>query len=700
MAVQYWGTRGIKDRFKGIFNEVIAIISAPITGIDSDGWKATYPTPPSEFSPQTAPEFFEVDRVGFNDSGTAITVTELVTLMKRVREPYSDQNTLTVSDVALSDDIYSTDTINNVTNNSVVVSNKPLCQWLRPDMDRATSGTYSPKLFVAHKHARDSRPVAAVKFSITDGTTTVTDTVSSMSTITYTASNKTVPHFTTTLDTSSLTPNVALTLDVIVYPWVGAAYQASVDGATYPSTNFTTMRVFNDVSYGTAYAYVGVGAGGGTVSETPATAQADPYPTVAAAANALKTYNNTNFSRNFSSGGVIRLEVGTHTHSGFNGATTDDLHLIVEAADVADKLTTIYQDAGSNTINSLPGRMLFRNLTLRQNGVGNTIFLDNVAGTNNDNRLILENVFIDRVTSGNFYEAWVYRVGRLFAIDCTVEGEPFKVFSTANKQAQAVGCSGALGSTYHNIGCHLTNSYGLSQYFNTDAGLEAPTMAVLAFNTYSVSSTSSKIVAVKDQTLADGIALIGNVIEDIDGTTSAAVDLWGDGDIKPQDNVVLQINTVVGERTNIMYQDTGTVRVDKRAYVQSCVFSRINTKSDTFAPESGNRIGNWPVIYKVGWRNNAYLQVANDNSADFGIGAWAGEVGALGDVMGTPSTPIDPDWINDASGDGSGLGGGDYRPGGSTELPFIPSGMAPYPVDQNGTTILNDGTSYIGALQP
>lgn len=76
-----------------------------------------------------------------------------------------------------------------------------------------------------------------------------------------------------------------------------------------------------------------------------------------------------------------------------------------------------------------------------------------------------------------------------------------------------------------------------------------------------------------------------------------------------------------------------------------------------------------------------------------------GEIPGIGSQKGNATTPIDPDWTDDQSFQGGGLGNGDYRPGVSTELVLIPSAGAPFSFDMNGTALTNDGNDYIGALQ-
>lgn len=126
---------------------------APVTAIAADGWRASYNgTPPAEMDPAGAPESFAVVRPGFDAAGNATTVTDTVTLMKRVRRPYPDQASLTPDDIALSDFIYADDSVAGVTNNSARPYPQPLAMWLTPDYSRADSAAFAVRLAVAHAH--------------------------------------------------------------------------------------------------------------------------------------------------------------------------------------------------------------------------------------------------------------------------------------------------------------------------------------------------------------------------------------------------------------------------------------------------------------------------------------------------------------------------------------------------------------------
>jgi hypothetical protein len=680
---------------------VTADLSAtPVTVIAANGWQATWPAPPA-IDPVAAPQTLAVTRAGFTATGTATTVTDTVTVMARVRQPYPNQAVLTADQVSLSDFVYAGDTILGVANGSTVSYPRPVCCWLTPDLERATGSTFTARLAVAHAHARGGRAVAAVTFIASDGTNTVTQTVSTMSSRQW-ASGLWAPYFECTLDLSTLAPATICTLDAIVYPWVGTAFRASVQGAIYPSINFTVLKFLNDRtgSYGTAYAYVNATTGNnstGTVSATAATAAAAPFLTVAAAAAAVKTFNTAAFGRAEAAGGVIRLVEGTHAHASFAAATANAFPLLIEAADPATKATTIYTDNGVNVSGGLPSKMKFQNLTLRKVG-GNVILLDNAAGLANlDRMLVLQNVALDRAGAAA-YGAWIYRTGRCWMVDCT--GDPagaVAMFNTVTKEINLIGCS-LPGQTTTAVYNAVASVVGWASDMANTTGMEAAAGQVFHHCVMSQSNVSGKAFLANTTIGAAGLAVVGCVIEATSGNTAPALAISADSVTVPVQNVTCTGCTVVGSRSNWLYQDSGSTTIAKSGTLRFNVNTYRNTKTDVFGT-NGALTGNWAACYNVGSLSNASLLGDNAGHSVCGVGNWLGEVAAPGDATGSAAAPLAVTWANDQSFAGGGGGLGDYTPAPGNALPLIPAGLAPYPVDQKGRPVSNTGSARAGAIQ-
>ena len=665
--------------------------SAGLTTIKADGWLATYNSPPTEFDPVGAPETFTVTRAGFDATGTGTTVNDTITLMKRVRLPFPNQTTKTVSDAALSNLIYAGNTIPGVVNGSALAAPLPVCMWLDHDLQRAVGQSYTARLAVAHMHARNGRPVAAVKFIATDGTTTVTQTVSAMSVQAYAASGLSAPHFAATLNLATLTANALVTIDAIVYPWIGAAYQLSLNGATYPSSNATTLRVLNDSAYGTAYAYVDPAGNDGTgvTSATPATAAALPYLTVAAAAAGIKAFNNTNYSRNNTAGGIIRLNAGTFTHSSFSASTSGAIPLVIEATNPANKATTFYQDSGSVIFASIPDNVKFKDITIKRQAVGNAVFFD--CANLNTSRLFFENCTMDNSgLAPQAYQFYMYSVAFVTLLNCGGDDLGFAIANDGKKQLNVIGSTHSLGAFTYNVAACKSLNVALRSGLFGSGNRELSKGRFIGFSFLGVANDTG--ISHDDTIGPEGFVLVGCVLESRAGT-SAVMQLSSSS--AGAENLILQSNTTVGERVLIAYSEVSAAL--KSGAQRFCVYNTFNSKGDVFAA-NGSYVGNWSWLHKAGHRSNAFLR-GDDFGDTFGVGQWLGEVAAFGDVTGTNAVPLVADWGSDRSTTGTGAGDGNYTPGASTALPFIPAGLACYAFDLYGRAVPNDGTGIGGAVQ-
>lgn len=672
------------------------LLPAPFQAANADGWTATWASPPA-LDPHASPVQFSVTRAGFDAAGAPASAVDTLTVMSRLRQPFPNQASLTADQVVLSDFIHAGDTVAGAVNNSTRTPPRPVCMWLQPDMLRAT-GSVTVRLAVAHMYARSGRPVAAVRFLLSDGANTVGQTVSAMSTVTYAASGLAVPHFAATLSLAGLAANTALTLDAIIYPWVGEAYQASVHGAAPPSISFGRTRVFNDVSYGTAYVHVDAVNGNnatGVASTDPAVAAASPFLSIANACAALRSFNNAGFGRDNVSGGVIRLAAGTHTYASLGTAQTGTMAALpveIEAADPAARATTVLRDNGASNTTS-PARAVFRNITLLRTFGSNLIFIGNGAAAASENFTVFDRCAFDVGTTGSFGSAWIGAPGRVWMLDCTANAPGLGGnFSTSNKVIGVIGGNVGLGGAVYNAAGALSLNRGSFSPAVT-GNQEAPLGHFIGFSRLALNSASTPVLSAGRMTGPEGFALVGCILEDMDGTTAPHCALWADGNVQPCQNIVLQMNTVVGERVNFLYQDAGTATVAKSGSVRFCAFTRFNIKTDIFGANA-SLTGNWPVLNHVGFRANAFLRGSNSGSG-FTPGSWLGEVRAFGEVSGTDAAPIAADFLNPQA---PGAGNGDYTPGAASALPFVPAGLAPYPVDLLGRAVANDGTARVGAV--
>jgi hypothetical protein len=677
---------------------------APFQSVNTNGWSATYSEPPT-FDPVESPITATVTRQGFNASAEPVAVNDSLTCMARIRQPWPDQASLTTDQVALSEFVYASDTIAGVVNNSTLSYPLPIAHWMRHDKEIINSATYTARLCIAHAYARNGRPVAAVEFSATDGVTTVTSLVSSMSTIAYSASELTVPHFAGDLDFTSFTNGATITISAIIYPWVGEAFNIATDADVYPSPNLTTLEVLNNRTgaFGTAYAYVDAAGPGATptVSADPAVAEANPYGTLDAAATALRAFNDTNYSRNFCDGGFIRLLEGTHIFSNpiRTPGPTSNWPVTIEAANPAAVATTILRDRGSTMQSSLPNHAVFRNIRIQRSGTGSFICYDNTASNlNYDRVMVFDGCSMDANDAGG-YAGYIYRTGNCYFLNCS-QIQSFSQasrLSTVNKAVKSIGSNGTYSvstSTFAAIGCRIVSSSGIFSQSAAIAGVPETLGSLVAFSHLTLTVDGQTLFGSGIPTGARGFAAVGNVLEKLAGATSANGFIHADNNVNVAQNIVLIANTIVGSRLNYLYQDLGTETIEKRGFLAFNVGRSRNTKTDVFGANS-NLVGNWSEIYNAGSRSNSWMR-GSDQTDGYGVGSWLGEVRALGEVSGSDATPVNPAWVNDQSFDGGNAGGGDYTPGAGSELPTITAAMAPHSHDMLGRPYVEG--SKIGAV--
>ena len=105
---------------RGVQNTPPVVPTSPVSYVASDGWQTTHPDP-SAFDPTTSDPVI-VNRQGFDANGNPTLVTDTLALTTRIRLPYPDQEILTANQIALSDFVYTGDTIEATTNASAVPS--------------------------------------------------------------------------------------------------------------------------------------------------------------------------------------------------------------------------------------------------------------------------------------------------------------------------------------------------------------------------------------------------------------------------------------------------------------------------------------------------------------------------------------------------------------------------------------------------
>lgn len=669
-----------------------------LSAIFADGWQATYPSPPADVTGGR----LVVTRSGFDALGTPRTFDETLSVTARVREP--GFATPTPETVALSSYVYSGDTINGVANNSARAYPYAQFAWLVPDMQEVGPGQNSIpyKIAVAHRHARDGKPVAGIRMYVRDHLgNEVSDLELNCTGETYVASGFTASIYEGVVDITDLSSEGArgrlITLDPGFLPWVGAEHRASTITAGKTAAENTVLTFGNNRNNWrpTLYAYVDPNAGGGAgVSTDPAVAAAAPFATAALASAALRNWHDANTGRGAIDGSVMRLVEGTHVHSVWPNRVCDDYCMIVEGVPGSDPAAVIYQDAGVETRTSFAEKVLTRNFTIARTTADAIVMLEAGTVTGRATYLAMQNVAIDDggfAPTDNFF----WRYGASYFENCTQD-------SGQVAAQKVIGCVGDFlaPSTVACVASRIPN------------GQIAPNTADRAdglFVGWSKITTDRadylQGIAVNHPTTMLGIGLVGNVFEvHGDGGAGPAFLINGDGNTDSSENITLIGNTFLGGRANLGYTDAGdATRHDHTIVMRFNIFYERNTKAGDFFAYPGftvdpARVGNWNIRYEVGSYGNTILQGESRENAGVAFYplSWIGDVASAGTVSGVETAPLAVAFSNDQSGL-NGSGNGDYTPSATTDLSTIPANLAAYPFDFEGRAVAAGGVA--GALQ-
>lgn len=679
---------------------------------------------------------------GFDTSGNATTVSRTITGVAHVRRQYpngasrmisTDGTDLTLL-ISLDDWIYSGTTIVSAsiasgfytgsaastagtkTNSSTLGYPNPIFGWLNPQ-NESTGATHGVEAVVFHRHARSGQQVACIKYSVNDGTHTSADVlVSSVALSSRVTSGNRPECWAGTLDMSGMDQGVTCTVNAKIYPWIGTEWNIGTSGVAWPTASpQTKLRVFCDRTggYGGAYAYVKSGASGGTVSATPATAKADPYPTIVAALAAVKTWNNANKAHNNLGGAFVRL-----MDDGSGGAQT---HNVATAAVNSPGSTwcTIEKDPDTAAVVSITftAQSAFPTLIKYKNVnhlLGSTTY--NILGHNEaDSAVCLEGCAIDNTTNKKVIGWYAFK----YLLNTTFTGSAADLNALVSATADVAlmgGCSGtttALLAARDIAKVFVGNVMPAQALSGSTAGAGMDGQIVFNNTAYSIEWQKGTTA----QTLSYGFAAVQNLCEKAAG--AIALNCWADGDLTTIINHLDMHNTAVGERCSRMYNDVvacdvvpnGVVKMGRSMY---SIYDNYNFKDDRFSTGAGS-VGNWSYGYGVGNTGNVSLFGAigrdasyaphNDNADVPYLGsAWlsSSEYNLYRTALGFTQAQIMDMFTNyTVAPRAVPAGGGSYVPlSSATHLKDrVPSGKSVLKYDIAGNLRKTDGTGAAGCYE-
>lgn len=567
---------------------------------------------------------YQEDNTGAGNSGTAITATFLSGF-------YTSGGTPTNA----------VSTPMTVVNNSTVAFPEVISNWSWVPYQRMDS-TSKLRCVAFHKFGEQYRPVRAVKFIVSDGTTTNSEFVTNFTLTTITGEPLPIMEYASTIDlTAGLIQGAPLTCDYIAYPWIGDnPYSTAASGAPAGSPLACTQYNVCDRTggYGSSYAVVDSVNGSDPVSETDNTGKwcgtgTDPgtgigltaFLTPARAFRALRKLNADNHLRDDCGGGIVYAKPGSYTwlnktiSSGygnvplawttfkcFPGQNKDSVIITGSAnnTDVSDRVKLEEVTINTSTGNTFTGClfMWLDNVRLSSTSTGTW----NSAGQ----RVWLTRSIVDVFTQGL----------RSFSItDMTfnlVRGNQLFGF---NSTVLALTC---LGNDTDRYASSLTIR-------DTLAGQVIQVPSIIAYNRFMGlnGASTQRFFIGYDRTTLTGVAVVQNVVEQA-GTGLAGVASISSADPYEHNNTIFWHNTLVGARTFVAYNDDGdTIAYRKDWSFHNNYFDRTGNKGDNFGTPSSVRIGGWQIKFGVGMSGNYFSHNSNSLPGNFyfeypGVSTW------------------------------------------------------------------------------
>lgn len=686
----------------------------------------------------------QVSDPGYDTSGNATTVTRTLTGVAHLRRQYPNGGSKMISTdgtnvailVTLDDWIYSGTTIVSAsiasgfypscvasdspvkTNLSTMAYPTPLFGWINPQQE-STGSTHAVEAVAFHRHARNGQQVACIKFRANDGTNDSAEiTVSSTSTSAKITQGNIPEVWAGTLDMSGMTQATICTVNAKIYPWIGTVYDVGVSGTAWPTARpITKLRVFCDRTgaYGGGYAYVKVGASAGTVSATAATAKADPYPTVTAAVNALKVWNNANKSHNDLGGGFVRLmddgAAGPQTHTIATAPNSSSASTWCNIEKDPETAATISVTFSAQC--SFPSLVRWRNITLTPSAQTHNFIGNNTA----DEMIALDNVIVDNTANKTIVSWYIYK----YLHNVTLTGGQICNFNglaaSNNGLAIIAGMVGTATSTITNqafvmVGCTMPG------FFVTRSTTSQGNHGRIVYNNRIKYAAYEKLTT--GETLLDGFANVQNLYDhDNSGAVVTCMNYFADGDLTTVDNYVEMHNTAVGNRASRMYNDVAASKVipsgvQKIGVSAFNVYDNYNIKDDRFSTGAGS-VGAWAYTYSVGNIGNVSLfgtvsraatdAPHNDNADTPYMGsAWlpSSESNLFRTALGFTTTQIMDMFTNYLVAPRAvPAQGGNYIPLSTATYikSRVPVGRSILKKDIAGTTRRTDGTGAAGAYE-
>lgn len=623
---------------------------------------------------------------------------------------------------------------------SRVIGNWSWPGWTRVNSSLAGDGTNNAdgsvtvRAVAYHRAAKDGKPVAAVVFSLTDGTTTRTTTATAMTSDAAFGDAVRVVEYvgTFTADQIDDFPNgTAATLNFAAYPWVGGA-AGVLDTATTgysqptPLPSPRTLLIDHAGTYGTSAAVVDPVGGNDTTCAAVAESAFDPLSppvacaTINRAALVIRNRNNTSHARG-DAAGVIYLMAGNHAWTGAANSITGTANTwtVIRPFPGVAKSAVVISSVANNQHLGTGTKIKLQGVTLTITSAPTSVFVSSTAYLWIDDCDLTSNASSATVQAASFF------VTRSTVRSCRtclqILGSSHPALARGNTVENSY--QNAL-SGYTVLGNSINGNSSITFGFSMGTN-PATIQPIIAYNRLlncSVTSTSP-LLYISTQGSPIGGAIVQNLFEYVSAVSTPLVRIAADGStVTPVRNVLVWHNSLVGQRFNRAYNDSGSSFILRTLWSEiGNLYDSAAIKADTFAPQSASRLGVWAPLYGVGYYGNMNVE-AGTASNPVGVSAqfqpeFAGlfsdyiPVAATNNNQATVQPPTNSAAMRPVNyqqftahrawnGITAGVGGGDYQLlSGSPAISLIPAGRAVLPLDIDGYPRRNDGVGAAGAYE-
>lgn len=692
---------------------LISAINGAFQTNDTGGWSATWAsgTPPT-FTPDSAPSTFTLTRAGFTNAGAATTYADTITLTQRVRQPYPSQASLSTNIVALSEVVYQDDVVPGVTNNSPFSSPTPCVNWSMPH--RLTVGsTINLEVVAGHRDAHLGLPVACVKFTATDGSLTVSQTITTPAVSARAGDLWAVPAYQCALDISTLATGL-ITCNAEVYPWFGVSASVAKSVNSSVGREFSPRYFLKNASLISTPYYVYVASTGndttGVASTTAALAAAAPCLTLIGAL----TKANTAASK-LDNVQVRIVDTVAHGGNAASNLTQNVAAVIVTRAPGTARAAAILQFGATNTFRPKIATGLTSPLTtgairltdMTINRTGAQTFQGETA---NELELIFDDIGTFDVGSNN--GTWLnHSHDYFFGATITNLSASNSVLAAGTYEHRcwrgvSVDCNAGGMEAFLVLGSTITRPNTLNTGTRTASG------SILMSNTISkMTATTCYQIALTADVVNAYVAQ--NVWEFAGITNTTQFGISNDSATGNTTHIILHNNTFTGwfqnGRSNLFYDEGATGRFNKLMSCKGNIYCEINTKGDVFAgvnqaqPDAATRLGNWQYLYGCGCQGewSQYIDAASGGLGTSFAQAYPGLGAHIGTSASTPQSPTATMWTNYQGTTGSptaGAGGGTYSLGASAPVKAtVSSAVLPFDLAGTARPTTNDSAGAYAA---